>query len=53
MAAHMSPVALANVLGSEKIPAPTIPPTTIAVSDVQDIFCSAILFPPRCVRFVR
>jgi hypothetical protein len=36
----MGPVAPANVRGSEKMPAPTIPPTTIAVSAVRDIFCS-------------
>jgi hypothetical protein len=46
MTAPMGPVAPANVLGSEKIPAPTIPPTTIAVSAVRDIFCSAIFFHP-------
>jgi hypothetical protein len=42
MTAPMGPVAPANVLGSENIPAPTIPPTTMAVSAVRDIFCSAI-----------
>ena len=46
MTAPIGPVALANVRGSEKMPAPTIPPTTIAVSAVRDIFCSAIPFPP-------
>ena len=32
------PVAFANVRGSEKMPAPTMPPTTIAVSCIRDIF---------------
>ena len=40
MTAPSGPVALANVRGSEKMPAPTIPPTTIAVSAIRDIFCS-------------
>ena len=38
MTAPIGPVALANVRGSENMPAPTIPPTTIAVSAVRDIF---------------
>ncbi len=38
--APIGPVAFANVRGSEKMPAPTIPPTTIAVSCSRDIFCS-------------
>ena len=46
MTAPIGPVALANVRGSEKMPAPTIPPTTIAVSAVRDIFCSAIAVHP-------
>ena len=40
MTAPIGPVALAKVRGSEKMPAPTIPPTTIAVSCIRDIFCS-------------
>ena len=53
MTAPSGPVALANVRGSEKMPAPTIPPTTIAVSCIRDIFCSAdaMSFPPS--KFVR
>ena len=48
MTAPIGPVALANVRGSENIPAPTMPPTTIAVSCIRDIFCSvdAMLSPP-------
>jgi hypothetical protein len=38
MTAPIGPVAFANVRGSENMPAPTIPPTTIAVSAVRDIF---------------
>jgi hypothetical protein len=37
---------LAKVRGREKMPAPTMPPTTIAVSASRDIFWSlAIVFP--------
>ena len=43
MTAPKGPVALAKVRGSEKMPAPTMPPTTIAVSAIRDIFCSAML----------
>ena len=38
MTAPSGPVALAKVRGSEKMPAPTMPPTTIAVSCIRDIF---------------
>jgi hypothetical protein len=39
MIAPTGPVALAKVRGSEKIPAPTIPPTTIVVNANRDSFC--------------
>src|SRR5262245_45031032 len=38
MIAPKGPVALAKVLGSEKIPAPTIDPTTIAVNAQKENF---------------
>jgi hypothetical protein len=38
--APKGPVAFAKVRGKEKMPAPTIPPTTIAVSCILDIFCA-------------
>ena len=41
MTAPRGPVACAKVLGSEKMPAPIIPPTTMAVSAIRDIFLSA------------
>jgi hypothetical protein len=34
------PVAPANVRGSEKMPAPTMLPTTIAINCIRDIFSS-------------
>ena len=40
MTAPNGPVAPAKVRGSEKMPAPTIPPTTIAVNCSRDIFSS-------------
>jgi hypothetical protein len=40
MTAPKGPVAFAKVRGKEKIPAPTMPPTTIAVSCIFDIFCA-------------
>jgi hypothetical protein len=40
MTAPNGPVAPANVRGSEKMRAPTIPPTTIAVNCIRDIFSS-------------
>ena len=43
--APSGPVAPANVRGSEKIPAPTMLPTTIAVSWNRDIFASADAIP--------
>jgi hypothetical protein len=39
MIAPKGPVAVANVLGKEKIPAPTIDPTTIAVNVQKENFC--------------
>ena len=45
--APMGPVAFANVRGSEKIPAPTMPPTTIAVKPQRDIFCSVAIVSPN------
>src|SRR5215472_9645919 len=45
MSAPSGPVAFANVLGREKIPAPTIDPTTMAVSCIRDIFCSVEAMP--------
>src|SRR5580698_6957889 len=45
MTAPYGPVAPAKVRGSEKMPAPTIPPTTIAVSCIRDIFCSVEAMP--------
>ena len=39
MIAPNGPVALAKVRGSEKIPAPTIPPTTIVVNAKRESFC--------------
>ena len=46
--APIGPVAFAKVRGSEKIPAPTMPPTTIAVRAIRVIFWSdeAISFLP-------
>jgi hypothetical protein len=47
MTAPIGPVALAKVRGSEKMPAPIIPPTTIAVSCNRDIFCTVeAILPP-------
>jgi len=46
MIAPIGPVAPAKVLGSEKMPAPTMLPTTIAVNANRDIFCSAISRSP-------
>ncbi len=47
MMAPIGPVALAKVRGSEKMPAPIIPPTTIAVSCKRDILLSAdAILPP-------
>jgi len=40
MITPIGPVALANVRGSEKIPAPTIPPTTSKVS----VGCASFTF---------
>ena len=39
MIAPNGPVAPAKVRGSEKMPAPTMPPTTIMVSAKSDSFC--------------
>jgi hypothetical protein len=39
MIAPKGPVAVAKVLGKEKIPAPTIDPTTIAVNVQKENFC--------------
>ena len=50
MTAPNGPVALAKVRGSEKMPAPTMPPTTIAVRANSESFCvcsGAIESPPR------
>ena len=47
MTAPSGPVAFAKVRGSEKMPAPTMPPTTIAVSAMRDIFCSAAMRAPE------
>jgi hypothetical protein len=54
MLAPNGPVALANVLGREKIPDPTIEPTTIAVSansvsffaDPSPAFEAIVILPP-------
>ena len=47
MTAPIGPVAPAKVRGREKMPAPTMPPTTIAVSIARVIFCSfAAITPP-------
>jgi hypothetical protein len=40
MAAPTGPVAFANVRGNEKMPAPIMPPTTMAVSCKRLIFCT-------------
>ncbi len=47
--APSGPVALAKVRGSEKIPAPTMPPTTIAVKPQRDIFCSVAIVSPKII----
>jgi hypothetical protein len=39
MTAPIGPVAVAKVRGREKIPAPTIPPTTIVVNAKRESFC--------------
>ena len=39
MIAPNGPVAPAKVRGSEKMPAPTMPPTTIVVSAKSESFC--------------
>src|SRR5512137_1407044 len=44
--APIGPVALAKVRGSEKMPAPTMPPTTIAVRAIRVIFCSPAISAP-------
>ena len=48
MTAPIGPVALAKVRGSEKMPAPTMPPTTMAVSANSESFCTAVVLtePP-------
>jgi hypothetical protein len=40
--APSTPVACAKLRGSEKTPAPTIDPTTIAVRVINGIFCDAL-----------
>ncbi len=47
MIAPSGPVAPAKVRGSEKMPAPTMPPTTIAVSAMRVIFCSLAIVSPQ------
>src|SRR5262245_42989071 len=50
MIAPNTPVACPKFLGSEKTPAPTMEPTTIAVNVGNDSFCSDFtrdVFPPR------
>jgi len=47
MIAPKGPVAAANVRGSEKIPAPTIDPTTIAVNVERENVClEVVVMPP-------
>src|SRR5262245_4365946 len=43
MMAPKGPVALPKVLGREKIPEPTMDPTTMAVSVNSGSFCTAVL----------
>src|ERR1700722_2833690 len=49
--APIGPVALAKVRGSEKMPAPTMPPTTMVVRANSESFCvcSGAIESSRCV----